>query len=218
MAKKQKFESRDKASTVIEKKPFYKKWWFITIIALVIIGAIFGPDEEEKQVKEDKATQNEQVKEDVSEIKEKNEEPEEEFAITDDMNEDKKIENIIKKVVEDQYDSHELVNNPEGALGDIKVNTYFPADAYWDGKRATEAQDTKIVEILKQLKEHNINYSYLVYEASSDFTDQYGNENKSTLMTVLISKEEADKINYDNFQTENLKSISDEYYVHPSVQ
>ena len=201
-----------------EKEPFYKKKWFIAIAALIIIGAIFGPKDKDKK-EDSQPPKVEEKQEDQSTSKEEDEEePEDEFAIKEDMTDEVKIENIIKKVVEDQYDSHELVNNPEGALGDIKVNTYFPADAYWDGKRAIEAQDAKIVEILKQLKEHNINYSYLVYEASSDFTDQYGNENKSTLMTVLISKEEADKINYDNFQTENLKSISDEYYVHPSVQ
>ena len=156
------------------KKPFYKRWWFITIVALVIIGAIFGPDEEEKQAKENKTEQSEQKqKEDTDKEKENEETKEEEFAITEDMSEEQKIENIVKKVCGGQYDSHELVKNDDGQLGDINVTTYFSPDKYWDGKRAAEAQDAKIVDILKLLKENNISYSYLVYEATTDFTDQY---------------------------------------------
>lgn len=30
------------------KKPFYKKWWFITIVILIIVGLLFSPSEEEK--------------------------------------------------------------------------------------------------------------------------------------------------------------------------
>ncbi len=29
------------------KKPFYKKWWFIAIVVIAVIGAIFGSDEED---------------------------------------------------------------------------------------------------------------------------------------------------------------------------
>lgn len=198
-----------------EKQPFYKKKWFIGIVAIAIIGAIFSPKDEDK--KETAQAEPPKAEEKKEQYKEEPKEKKEEFAITEDMTEEQKIENIAKKVLEDQYDGHELVNNEDGQLGDINVASYFPADEYWDGKRAAQAQDAKIIEILKLLKENNINYSNLVYEASSDFTDQYGNENKNTLMTVLISKTEAEKINFDNFDTENLKNIADNYYLHPSV-
>lgn len=198
-----------------EKQPFYKKKWFIGIAVLVLIGAIFGPkDEDKKETAQSEPTQAEEKQE---QDKEEPKEEKEEFAITEDMSQEQKIENISKKVLEDQYDGHELVNNEDGQLGDINVSSYFPADEYWDGKRAAQAQDAKIIDILKQLKENNINYSNLVFEASSDFTDQYGNEKKDTLMTVLISKAEADKINFENFDNENLKNIADNYYLHPSV-
>lgn len=199
-----------------EKQPFYKKNWFIGLVAIGIIGAIFGPkDEDKNETAQAEPTQVEEKQEKA--IEEPKEEEKEEFAITEDMNQEQKIENIVKKVLEDQYDGHELVNNEDGQLGDINVSSYFPADKYWDGKKAAQAQDAKIIEILKLLKENNINYSNLVYEASSDFTDQYGNEKKDTLMTVLISKTEADKINFDSFDNENLKNIADNYYLHPSV-
>lgn len=35
------------------KKPFYKKWWFFTIIGLVVIGLVFAPSEEEKAQREE---------------------------------------------------------------------------------------------------------------------------------------------------------------------
>ena len=31
------------------KKPFYKKWWFITIVGIVLLSAIFGSNEEENK-------------------------------------------------------------------------------------------------------------------------------------------------------------------------
>lgn len=225
MAKKKVYKSDSNATPNPNgKKPFYKRWWFIALVVIGIIGAIFGPKKDANKqetpatpVEENQVEETPVANEEPAETEEA-EEPVEEFAITEDMSDEQKIENIIKKVVEDQYDSHELVNNSDGVLGDIRVNTYFPADKYWDGKAAVKAQDSKIVQILKLLKENNINYSYLIYEAASDFTDQYGNENKSTVMTVLMPKEEADKINYDKFDNSNLQNIAEEYYTHPSIK
>ena len=41
MAKKQQFESEGKTYTVVEKKPFYKKWWF-WLLAVIVIAGIYG--------------------------------------------------------------------------------------------------------------------------------------------------------------------------------
>lgn len=53
MAKKIKDET---GKTYVEKKPFYKKWWFWLIVA-VFVFAMFGSSEEEPKVKEEAKTE-----------------------------------------------------------------------------------------------------------------------------------------------------------------
>ena len=59
------------------KKPFYKKWWFITIAALIVIGLIFSPSEEEKLKAEEEKIAKAELKDEVKELKEKKKEEDE---------------------------------------------------------------------------------------------------------------------------------------------
>lgn len=55
------------------KKPFYKRWWFIALVAFIVIGAFGGDDEEvasEEDVTEEVAEAVEEVEEEVEEEKE----------------------------------------------------------------------------------------------------------------------------------------------------
>ena len=80
------------------------------------------------------------------------------------------------------------------------------------------SQNSKATKVLMKLRENNINYSYYVQNTYTDFTDEYGNEKKDEVMHIYIPREEADKINFDNFNEDNIKEISDEYYIHPSFK
>ena len=196
-----------------EKEPFYKKKWFIVIAALIIIGAIFGPKDKDKKETPEPA----KVEEKQEEVKEEPKE-EDEFAITDDMSDDEKIEKILKKVGKERYKNYEIHKNDDGTIRQVTLYTYIDPEKVWDGKAAVRQESERTVNALKELKENNINFNYFALSATSTFTDQYGNDNENELMHIYIPQEEVDKINFEKFQYENLKNISDEFYVHPSVK
>lgn len=62
-----------------KKKPFYKRWWFITIAVLIIIGVFNQPSDEEKaQIEAEKAAA--QVKADEEKKKEEKQKEQDELA------------------------------------------------------------------------------------------------------------------------------------------
>lgn len=65
MAKKIKDE---KGNVYVQKKPFYKKWWFILLVVLVVIGAI-GGNNGSKESKETSSSETTQIKQEVKEEK-----------------------------------------------------------------------------------------------------------------------------------------------------
>ena len=63
----------------MEKKPFYKRWWFIALVAIIVIGSFTGGDDEETENADDNEVETEEVSEPVENIEdtEENELPEE---------------------------------------------------------------------------------------------------------------------------------------------
>lgn len=65
MAKKKITGEDGKEYTIKEKKPFYKRWWFIALIVIIILGLIgSGGDEEDTAQEAEDAEATEQVSED----------------------------------------------------------------------------------------------------------------------------------------------------------
>lgn len=198
-----------------QKQPFYKKKWFIAIAALIIIGAIFGPKDKDKKGTPE-PTKVEESQEEVKEEPKEEPKEEDEFAIADDMSDEEKIENILKSEIGKGYESYEVAKKDDGSIGQITVNSYY--EILSTKKELMISQNSKATKVLKKLKENNIDYSYYVQNIYTDFTDEYGNEKKDEVMHIYIPREEADKINFENFNEDNIKEISDEYYIHPSFK
>lgn len=62
----------------------------------------------------------------------------------------------------------------------------------------------------------DIQYNQLFMGAKATFTDQYGNESENYAMKLLIPKSEIDKINFENFNSQNLANIG-ELWMHPAM-
>ena len=80
MAKKQVYEGDDgKTYTVKEKKPFYKKWWFWVIIAVVIYGIYSSGKGDDANKPETSTSSNTSV----SETKEESVEEKQDYELSD---------------------------------------------------------------------------------------------------------------------------------------
>jgi len=48
-------------------------------------------------------------------------------------------------------------------------------------------------------------------------SDSYGKEEDVAVLKISIKKETADKINWDNFNSDNFPIVADSYYIHPAL-
>lgn len=199
------------------KKPFYKKWWFIGIIVIVILGAIgSGSDEktsEEKQ--ESKETVNvEKKKED---IKEPVKEPE---IKREDLTLDQYLEYMVKEVLGEKtnMDKPVFVSVSDGDEG-IKDIVLNPNDNFTNKMIIGGMQS----DATKYLKEISKNEEVMKLKAISlifqmTLVDAYGNESDNPVFITTVSTETLKKINWDNFFADNLEVVSDTYFVNPALK
>lgn len=212
MAKKM-FKNKNDGVTK-EKKPFYKRWWFILLAAIFIIGA-FGGDDEEADV----ATENDiEVVEDV------------ETEATDDAEETVIEEEPEEVEAEDTYDNafEEKANEVFGEnLQDVFVDEAGEATEHyvgitsklsggWNEKTMRDSFYNDVVAVVSGLQ--NEEFDRLVFDATADMQDEYGNVKEMKVLTVNLTKETVDKINFENFQSRNLPNVADAIFVHPAFQ
>ncbi len=211
-----------------EKKPFYKKWWFIAIIALLVIGAIGNAleSDESKQKKEDDKLALEQKKEDDKLAIEQKKE--------DDKAKAQKIAKEKKAAMTPKEKVVKIVTDKLGKTNNSKKDRIVEADVFEPGdgtrniiltmnasenltnnfiKRSMWMDSVDILEPLSKtegLKNISIEWLY-------PLTDQYGNTEDKRIMMLNISKETLDKINWEDFNNENLPNVSTEYFEHPTL-
>lgn len=74
--------------------------------------------------------------------------------------------------------------------------------------------ESHVVDLLEQIKSHDFADITIIGYAES--TDVYGNESETEAIMMILSKSEIDKINFDNFDPDNLSVIADSYYIDPN--
>lgn len=192
-----------------QKKPIYKKWWF-WILGLFIVVAIFSPSEDEEKEEAETPTQTEAEKEEV--VSEDEEEVKEvtttglqgifdqagvnafeEDYISTELNGEKDEDS---KTVDDVYIKIDL---PENLTNNLIIKSFF--------------EDTK--ELLEETKD--VNYNTITVEAVANFVDQYGEESEGTAIKLDLDKSEVDKINFENFNSDNLANIATAFIIHPDL-
>jgi chemotaxis protein histidine kinase CheA len=76
------------------------------------------------------------------------------------------------------------------------------------------SDSTNVLEDMKKIpevKSVNINVQFTMVDA-------YGNESLDDILKVVVSRESLDKINFENFNYDNLSTVADEYWEHPAFQ
>lgn len=73
-----------------------------------------------------------------------------------------------------------------------------------------------IKDILKNVKESEVPFNDINVVTTFPMVDQYGNESESDVIDLLYSKVTVDKINFDNFLTDNVYTVADiKAFIHP---
>lgn len=206
------------------KKPFYKKWWFITIVAFFVIGMIGSAleSDESKQKRKNEELALEQKKEDekakkieVAAMKDKEEKQKEDSMSLDEKvikivndklgqtNNAKKDTIVESKVFEQGDETHNIIltlNASENLTNDMT-------------RRSMWIDSISILEPLSKIE----GTENIVIEWLYPLQDQYGNIEDKRIMMMNVSKEVRDKINWENFDVENLQNIAGEYFEHPAL-
>ena len=73
-----------------------------------------------------------------------------------------------------------------------------------------------IVEFMKAMKVlDEVSQATLIIQAP--LTDRFGNVENGDVIVVLMSKETLNKINFNNFNAENVTAVADSYWEHPAL-
>lgn len=187
---------------VKEKKPFYKRWWFITLVVLFIIG-IFGGDDEESEVATEDDTEIVEETEVVEAEEVVEEEPEEEVELTSEEN--------IKEAADDIYGSNLVEVEYIDATNHYNVYTNTAGLSANMDRKSAYFNATNFLEKIK-----DVDFDSVYIEYRTVFVDDYGNEEEREGITYDITKETIDKINFDSFLAEKLPSVADSYWQHPA--
>lgn len=185
------------------KKPIYKKWWFWVALVLVIgfIGNIIDPVEEKEVVpvvKDDPTPKEETKKEDVVEDGEQEED----------------LKTITERQAKKQLDNIELIkfNEDNGYLlikgkGKENINNDYTVKGF----------KMSIFNIMKNIHEQK-DIETLAFNITYPLVDKYGNSSDQIVLKVEFTRSTLDKINYENFDFNNIGDVADSYWEHQAIK
>ena len=199
------------------KKPFYKRWWFITLVAIFIIGAIGGGDDEESLETTEAETEEvveEQEPEEIEEVVE--EEPEEE--VEEEPEPEETYDNAFEEKANEIFGGRlqDVFVDEAGETTEHYVGITSKLGAGWNEKTMRDSFYSDVVAMVSELQ--NEEFDRLVFDATADMQDEYGNVKEMKVLTENLTKETVDKINFENFQSSNLPNVADAIFVHPAFQ
>lgn len=180
-----------------EKKPWYKKWWVWIIIIPVCIAGFFGAfDDNSSADKKSKPAKKISVEQRIKNA----------ITANDAFGTEATYGDKKKKTI-DKFE----FNKPNGfavtrVYGSENLSNKMTRDGMWMHTAAV----LKHVKPIKPVKGIIINILY-------PLEDQYGKTSYDVVMKITFKRETIDKINFDNFNNDNVPNIADEYWQHPAL-
>ena len=205
------------------KKPFYKKWWFILIVAIIVLGAIgnaIGGDDKGNAKKDNPTKQEESAKKEVSAETKENKEPAKEEAKKEEKPKtpEERATAFVNKKLKDK------TNNDKDRIVSVGVkNNSFEIILNGDDNFTTNmiriGMISKSADLFEEVSKYeDITANDITIGWMMTLVDQYGNENDQPVLKVQLSKDKLAKINWKNFDYNNLENIADAYFVHPALK
>ena len=173
------------------KKPFYKTWWFIVIVVCILINAIVLLIDRETGQAVKATVESSTVEEQITEF------------INDELG--KKTNNKKERVVSVGYvaDTFEVVLNADDNLTVNLMKTAMLSDA---------------AEVFEEIQKHEDIKGDVIVGFMSELVDSYSNKSDDKILSIRLTQEELDKINFENFLFTNFNTIADVYFEHPAIQ
>ncbi|MBS4535834.1 hypothetical protein GOQ29_09425 [Clostridium sp. D2Q-14] len=194
--------------------------WIIIIFVVLFVGSaaiagiiegIKGEDEDADAVKES-SNKDETVKKE--EVKEEEEEKEEKLTL------DEQVEKIVKDTLGEKTNIVEI--DVRDHMGTIEIEDDKFVSITLVGNQNLSTNMTKkgmwldSIEVLEEMfKIEEIGKVWIEWQYP--LVDKYGNEDLVEVMNIDMTREIADKINWENFPIDNLKEVVDTYYEHPAL-
>ena len=74
----------------------------------------------------------------------------------------------------------------------------------------------KTKDILKNIADKDMEFINIEWQV--ELTDKLGNKEYGPVIRIDITKETLDKINWDNFDYNNLPEVADDYWQHQAIE
>lgn len=191
-----------------KKEPFYKRPWFLILVALLIIGAIgniFEDEDNTENIKKPQTTNEKSSNEEVENIK-KDENGEKVDKEKDDRPIDETILEDSEEIIEANfYEDGTLSIEIEGD-GSLSVNTMVSNRAM------------SILEAMKIAFEDE-NVKKVRGNVTATMVDSKGNESIKDVVSITYNRETFEELNYKNFhkmawvESWRVYNEADEYYI-----
>lgn len=192
------------------QQPIYQRWGFILFILFLgigIIGYFVIPTEKTE-------TDNMEVTYSLFYKKMAKEELEEKMTQSDKSPEVIAAEIIIKNFGTTNKEKENAVVSSRFESGVLE--TIALEEKIKSAKSIKRSFLYSTVEFMKVMKlQDEVTQATLIVQAP--LTDRYGNVENGDVMIVLMSRETLNKINFNNFNVENVTAVADSYWEHPAL-
>lgn len=185
-----------------EKKPFYKRTWFIVLMVLFGLSVI-GAGASEEEVRKDVAkveAKEEEVKKGV--VKDKTPLP---------------VDKRITKFINKELGKKTNTDDPrirEVKYNEIALQIFMNADTSLTEKMTKNQMLNRAKEVFEELKKYDDMKLPVAISFNLDLVDAYGAVKSEEVLRVRLSHGTLQKIEYGKFDAKNLEAISDEYFEH----
>ena len=126
------------------------------------------------------------------------------------------LEDRIRKSAEiafgDNLDNIELFDGTDG----LKINIFAQVSDNFTNSLVRNGFNASIVKFLELIESEE--YNDIFVKGYFDMADTYGNVENKNVFNARILKTEANKVNYDNFDNDNLINISETYKWHSDFE
>lgn len=103
-----------------------------------------------------------------------------------------------------------------GEPGAIFINWAIDDSFSIDWMNSAARRDA--TEMLKAIHNSGIDYIYVILSGSFSMVDKYGNTSEDNVFNLTFNKDTVEKINWDNFRSDNIDNIADEAFIYPEFR